>query len=151
VTCNNPFWGNSAYYPNSMAPVDYTSGQKQRSDFANHAYIVAPTFSGSACILDATSGPHVGNEDLNTYLQNSIDHGKSHQLSVVFNPEDDFSYELLCCISGPWSWHTYQYFAVSDWCHFDHEPGRYRHTHTSFCPSGDSHFARSGRSHVFRS
>jgi hypothetical protein len=68
-SCNNPFWGNGIYYDEPMAPVNYTPGQKDRSHFGNHTYIVVPNEDATAiCILDSMSGPHVGDEDLQTDL-----------------------------------------------------------------------------------
>lgn len=72
--CNNPFFGNSEYNPTPLAPVDPVSGQKDRSPFANHAFITAPTRGGTIVTFDATSGPHIGNQTLPAFLSNSIDH-----------------------------------------------------------------------------
>jgi hypothetical protein len=91
--CNNPFFGASYAIQTPLAPVNTVPGPRVRTAFGNHAFIGAQSSFGIV-ILDATSGPHIGNENLATYLTNAIDHGTwvrlynmSHfeQVSLVTN------------------------------------------------------------------
>jgi hypothetical protein len=75
----------SRYYNRPIAPVNYDP-TRLRSAFAVHVFITAPTASGPR-ILDATIGPHVGTQTLETYLGITIDRSKSWQIYVIFNHE----------------------------------------------------------------
>jgi hypothetical protein len=65
----------SKYYNRPIAPVNYDA-TKLRSGFAVHVFISAPTSSGQR-ILDASSGPYIGLETLENYLEKAIDRSKS--------------------------------------------------------------------------
>ncbi|KDQ52225.1 hypothetical protein JAAARDRAFT_485569 [Jaapia argillacea MUCL 33604] len=74
--CNSPFWGGNLWSPSSYAPPNYDAGtEKQRILFNNHAFIALAVDSNplNHSVLDATSGPHVGDERLSQYLKASID------------------------------------------------------------------------------
>ncbi|KDQ52230.1 hypothetical protein JAAARDRAFT_485583 [Jaapia argillacea MUCL 33604] len=77
--CNNPFWGSNdpRYIPNSLTPPNYdaTGTVKKRQPFGNHAFIALAVDSDplNHLVLDATSGPHVGDERLSQYLTAAID------------------------------------------------------------------------------
>ncbi|KDQ55473.1 hypothetical protein JAAARDRAFT_195844 [Jaapia argillacea MUCL 33604] len=79
LPCNNPFWDNSSYNALPLAPQDYDPDQTPvtgpRSMFGNHAFIALEVDGDEEhnLVLDATSGPHVGNEQLHQYLAAAID------------------------------------------------------------------------------
>jgi hypothetical protein len=71
------------YYPHPIAPVNYDPREKPRSRFSVHVFVTAPTPSGPR-ILDATSGPYIGLETLQSYLDKAIDRSKSRHIYEVF-------------------------------------------------------------------
>ncbi|KDQ55476.1 hypothetical protein JAAARDRAFT_195846 [Jaapia argillacea MUCL 33604] len=76
LLCNNPFFANAYCSPLSVAPQDYDPNQnvEPRSMFANHAFIALEVDNQEHnLVLDATCGPHVGNEQLDQYLAAAID------------------------------------------------------------------------------
>ncbi|KAF8584754.1 hypothetical protein K439DRAFT_1109714 [Ramaria rubella] len=80
--CNNRFFENTTYNSDRIASVDppqlpWPPGFRRRSPFANHAFILAPTATPNvSCVLDATGGPHIGNESLETYINTAINRGR---------------------------------------------------------------------------
>ncbi|KDQ52224.1 hypothetical protein JAAARDRAFT_485542 [Jaapia argillacea MUCL 33604] len=74
--CNNPFWGGYRWTPKSYTSANYAATTaKLRSPFSNHAFIALRVDNNplNSLVLDATSGPHLGDERLSQYLTNAID------------------------------------------------------------------------------
>ncbi|RWA08289.1 hypothetical protein EKO27_g6805 [Xylaria grammica] len=65
--CNNPM-----YERNGTAPVLGRTSPDRRC-FGNHAFVRVGPAAPDTKILDACCGPHTGHENLDRYIQNSID------------------------------------------------------------------------------
>ncbi|KAF8581967.1 hypothetical protein K439DRAFT_189959 [Ramaria rubella] len=79
-SCNNPFFGNTLYDPLQIAPVNppqipFPPGFRRRSNFENHAFILASTSTPNVtCVLDTISGPYIGNQNLDMYINTALRH-----------------------------------------------------------------------------
>ncbi|KAN0099444.1 hypothetical protein V8E51_013219 [Hyaloscypha variabilis] len=91
--CNNPFYNNS-HYQNEKVCDD---GSQTRSGFHNHAFVrLMKVGDTDGKIVDACTGPHLGNETLEQFIDSSIDKRQGSRFGTQDNthPMGSFSLNL---------------------------------------------------------